>query len=71
MTTELLRGHDGALYLYSDGRPVSGSIVTGIGQSAEGELQAIVVVPMRHAVLGEQRNVVPFVRPPMPDIATR
>lgn len=64
MTTELLRSHDGALHLHSDGRPVNGAIVTGIGQSAEGHLQAIVVVPLNRAVLGEQRNVVPFVRPP-------
>lgn len=70
MATELLRDHTGSLSLYSDGRPVAGARVTGIGASNDGDLQAIVVVPLKHAVLGEQRNVVPFVRPP-PERVTR
>lgn len=64
MSTELLRSHDGALHLYSDGRPVSGSRVTGIGADPQtGDLQAIIVLPLKGAVVGEVRNVIPFVRP--------
>jgi hypothetical protein len=62
MTTELLRDHKGELHLYSDGRPVDGARVTGIGASNEGALQAIVVVPLAQAKVGEVRNVIPFVR---------
>lgn len=65
MTTEILRAHDGKLHLYSDERPVAGAVVTGISAGSDGELQAIVLVPLRSAVIGEQRNVIPFVRPPV------
>lgn len=71
MTTELLRDNTGALHLYSDGRPVDGARVNNVSQSPDGELQAIVVVPLKHARIGEVRNVVPFVRPPTPDLTTR
>lgn len=65
MSTELLRDHTGALHLYSDGRPVTGAVVTGVGADQRtGELQAIITLPLKSAVMGEARNVIPFVRPP-------
>lgn len=64
MTTELLRDHTGALHLYSDGRPVTGAVVTGVGADQRtGELQAIITLPLSKVVVGETRNVIPFVRP--------
>ncbi len=64
MPTELLQDHTGTMHLYSDGRPVAGSSVIGVtADQRTGELQAHIVVPLKHAVLGEVRNVVPFVRP--------
>lgn len=62
MSTELIRDHTGALHLYSDGRPVDGATVTGIGAATDG-LQAIVVIPLSRVTISEQRNVIPFVRP--------
>lgn len=71
MRTQLLRSNDGKLYLYSDGAPVHGAVVSHISQSHDGELQAVIVVPLSSLGMGEINNVVPFVRPPFPDKATR
>ena len=71
MRTELLRSHDGKLHLYSDGAPVYGAAVSHISQTHDGELQAVIVVPLTAVSIGEINNVVPFVRPPFPDKVTR
>lgn len=60
---ELKRDHEGAMHLVVGGQFASGSQVAGV-QMVNGEMTAIVWVPLKHVVLGEVTNVVPFVRPP-------
>jgi hypothetical protein len=56
------RDINGTLHLEVSGRYASGARVTGFS-AIDGEMCAIVVVPLKHAVLGEIGNVIPFVRP--------
>src|SRR6218665_3318757 len=46
---EIQRDHNGAMHLAVDGHIASGAVVAGI-QSVNGELTAIVWVPLKHAV---------------------
>lgn len=74
MRTQLIRSHDGKLHLYSDGAPVYGAAVSHISQNHDGELQAVIVVPLNSVALGEINNVVPFAFPtthPAADKVTR
>lgn len=60
---EIQRDHNGAMHMLVSGQFAVGSTVAGI-QHVNGELTAVVWVPLKEATFGEVRNVVPFVRPP-------
>ena len=64
MTTnvQIDRDHTGKLHLAVAGQYAHTARVTGFQQIGE-ELCAVVVIPTTGLVLGEVRNVVPFVRP--------
>lgn len=57
----LNRNHEGKLHLRVGGEYAIGADVTSI-QQVNGELVAIVTIPLKHAIMGEVDNVVPFVR---------
>ena len=61
MTTnvEFRRDHKGALQMYVSGVPALGAKVTGVNM-IEGELQAVLLMPLSAATIGEMNNVVPF-----------
>lgn len=60
---ELQRDHAGGLSLFVAGQYAVGTKVTGIQQIGE-DLSAVVVIPLKALTVAEQRNVIPFVRPP-------
>ena len=57
------RDINGVLHLEVAGQYASGAKVTGFNHF-DGEMCAVVIVPLKHASLGEVSNVIPFVRPP-------
>lgn len=58
----LNRDHEGHLRLRVGAEYALGAEVSSIvGQG--GELVAVVTIPLKHVVMGEVDNVVPFVRP--------
>ena len=59
MNVELIRNHLGQFDLAVAGRYAIGAQVTSISQY-EGELAAIVVIPLKHCTVAEQSNVVPL-----------
>lgn len=59
---ELRRDHEGSLNLYVSGVPALNATVTGV-QMLNDELTAVIVVPLKHATIGEVETVVPFARP--------
>jgi hypothetical protein len=60
---EIKKDHTGTLHLLVGGQPALGANVTGIVQNQQsGELQAVVVIPLKHTTLGEVSNVIPMVR---------
>jgi len=59
---QLDRDHTGILHLAVAGQYAHGARVTSVQQIGD-ELGAVVFIPLKHVVLGEVKNVVPFVRP--------
>jgi len=59
---QLQRDSSGDLHLVVGNQFAVGSKVTGVNL-IDGELRAIVLVPLRHATFAEVTNVLPFVKP--------
>lgn len=59
---KLERDHTGELHLKVGEQFAMGARVTSMIQVND-ELTAVVFIPLKHAVMGEASNVVPFVRP--------
>ncbi len=55
----IVRDHKGDLHLMVDGKHVHGASLTSI-QTYDGELSAIVVIPLRFATVGEVDNIIAF-----------
>jgi len=58
---ELIRDHEGKVAMHVNGAPALGAQVTGVN-NINGELVAVVLVPLKHTRMGEQSNVVPIRR---------
>lgn len=59
---EIQRDHTGTMHLIVGDQAAIGSTVAGM-QIVNGEMTAIVWVPLSAAKFGEVKNVIPFVRP--------
>lgn len=60
---KIQRDHTGSMHLVVGDQVAVGATVAGM-QLVNGEMTAIVWIPLASATFGEVRNVIPFVRPP-------